>query len=140
MKKQLFFLMLLAGSMLAFTGCSKDDDDVKSGDIQGRWDLVSQNYKWYEGGKLDDQETDTYDIGESYIVFSGNKASTFEDGQLSFVETFSISGNKIIFTADGRTFESTIAWKSNDQVVITNRDDDEPNSYEIVESTYNRNK
>ncbi len=142
MKKQLLFLMLVTGSLLAFTGCSKDDDDVKSGDIQGRWDLATETDKVYVNGKIVESETDVdnYNVGERYILFSGNKASTYEDGMLDFEETFTISGDKIIFKYENETFECNIKWNNNNQVVITQRDDDGPNYYEITESIYNRNK
>lgn len=139
MKKQLLFLMLIAGCMLAFTGCKKDDE-VKAGDLQGRWDLVSENYKLYVNGQVRDQDNDEYEIGESYIIFDGNTASTYDNGDLDFVETFTISGDKLIFTFEGETHEVTVKWNNNDQVVITDRDDDGENTYEISESVYNRHK
>lgn len=133
MKKQLFFLMLITGCILAFTGCKKDDDDEKVGSLIGRWDLISENYKYYVNGKVEDEESDTYTVGEKYLVLTATEYSgTVGNG------TYVLSGNTLTITDNEHTTSATITWKNKNEFVLTDRDDDGPNEYEITESTYVR--
>ncbi|GEM_PF-1174262 len=103
MKKHFLFFMLLAGSMIAFTGCKKDDKDEAS--IEGKWQLTKYVDYEYENGKLVD--TDEEDASNSeWIVtlnISGGKWSTTEtNGTQEYTSqgTFVRSGNTVTVKED----------------------------------------
>jgi len=115
MKKQLFFLMLIAGCMLAFTGCSKDDDDAS---IEGRWNAKSEIGKYSVNG-VEEIDEDTYAPGEYEIAFNDGKFVEYYEGEVDDEGSYSVSGDKLTYDyGDGDKEVVTIKTLNSNTLVL----------------------
>ncbi|MBB5397385.1 MULTISPECIES: lipocalin family protein [unclassified Mucilaginibacter] len=120
MKKLLLIALLLVGSSVAFTGCSKKTDDggdqpssVSKNKLVGKWLYV----KFVEGG-----DTETFNDGE-YFEFKAD--GTAYDSVDDDYAQWSVSGNKITFIVDGEPNIATVEKLTGSELVMSSNDDGE---------------
>lgn len=102
-------------------GCKKDNDlsDNPSDRIQGRWDLTKEYNLDKKNGIKTNEGTDTFAVGDFYIVFSGNTVKVYDGGQLDDEGSFIINSDEIILDFGGGDIaKSPISWTSNSEFVI----------------------
>lgn len=95
MKRNLLFLILLASSILVFTGCEKDD---KGSAIDGTWHLQKDIDKYYVNGVIQSDETTSYAKGDYSITFSEGKFTSLDNGDDDGSGTFVYANNTLILT------------------------------------------
>ena len=144
MKKQLLLLMLFAGSLLAFTGCKKDDD----ASIEGSWKLAKYESKYYENNELIDEESE--DVSNSNwvvtLVISGNKWTAKEtNGEQTYTSTgtYVLSGNKLTVNEDDDSEDDvyTVQTLTDNSLVLYSEDievEDGVTGKEVYVETYVR--
>lgn len=123
MKKTLLILFVAVASL---TACKKED---KKNELTGRWDLTKDNYTETSNGKTVGG-TETYNIGETYIVFTDSNYELYYDNKLEESGTFSVTENSISFTSsegESDLGSSTFHWNSETEFVI---------NFERIESLY----
>ncbi|MNK08696.1 hypothetical protein D3C87_266390 [compost metagenome] len=118
MKKALLILFVAVASL---TACKKDKSDTEK--LEGRWNLTKEYSVYTVNGAKVDEDTETYAVGEFYIVFDGNNYQVFEDGDLDDSGTFTISDNVItINSKDGGSDTNNIRWNSNNEFVLVDEE------------------
>jgi len=113
MKKLLLITLLLIGSTVAFTGCSKKNDDggassgsVSKSKLVGKWLYV----KWVEDG-----DTETFTNGE---YFQLNDNGTAYDSMDDDNAQWSLAGDKITFVHSNGTNTATVQKLTNTELVL----------------------
>ena len=119
MKKLLLITLLLIGSSVAFTGCSKksDDDSSSSGSVSksklvGKWLYV----KFVENG-----DTENFTDGE-YLQF--NADGTAYDSMDDDNAQWSLSGNKLTIISNNQTNVATVEKVTSSELVLSTTDAD----------------
>lgn len=116
MKKALLMLFVAVASL---TACKKD----KEGKLEGRWDLMKEYYVETLNGTKTHEDTDTYKVGDLYIVFSGNTYKVYEDGDFEDEGTFTANENSITLKdKDDDSETMQLRWNSKDEFVTTSED------------------
>lgn len=106
-------------SLLAFTGCSKKNDDgsdptsVSKSKLVGKWLYV----KFVENG-----DTETFNNGE---YFQLNEDGTAYDSMDDDNAQWSVSGNKITFIVDGEPNIATVEKLTSSELVMSTNDEGE---------------
>lgn len=121
MKKLLLITLLLIGSSVAFTGCSKKSDDdggsssgsVSKSKLVGKWLYV----KFVENGN-----TETFTDGE---YFQLNADGTAYDSMDDDNAQWTLSGNKITFIVDGDPNVATVEKLTSSELVMSTNDEGE---------------
>jgi hypothetical protein len=118
MKKLLLITLLLIGSSVAFTGCSKKSDDegsssgsVTKSKLVGKWLYV----KFVENG-----DTETFTDGE---YFQLNADGTAYDSMDDDNAQWSVSGDKITFIVDGDPHVATVEKLTGSEFVMSTNED-----------------
>lgn len=103
-------LLILVVAVTVLTSCKKDPEDK----LKGRWDLTKDYYVETLNGTITDEDTDTYAIGDLYLVFDGNTVKTYKNGDLQETSTYTATNNSI--TVDGETY--ALRWNSKSEFVL----------------------
>jgi hypothetical protein len=127
--------VLLASAMLAFVvGCpeSDDDDDLAGGDIRGTWNYDGAKMK---GGPLNTTINVTTAIARTLELWSnatatgasstsGTLSGTYytNSGSGAFAGTWSVSGNQLTVTYEGRTRVFTFGVEGNKLTIVGEED------------------
>ncbi len=122
MKKTLLILLVAVASL---TACKKD----KKNELVGRWDLNKENYTETSNGKTV-EGSDTYNLGETYFVFTGSNYELYYDNELEESGTFSVTENSLSFTNSKGASDFgnvTFHWNSETEFVL---------NFERIESVY----
>ncbi|SOD17419.1 hypothetical protein [Pedobacter xixiisoli] len=118
MKKALLILFVAVASL---TACKKDPEDK----LQGRWNLTKAYFVESTNGTKTSEHNETYEKGDLYVVFDGNKISVYEDGELDDNGTFTATGNSItIKSNNGEEETNQLRWNSKKEFVITSEGTD----------------
>ena len=102
--KKIYLLAALLMGMCAFTACS-DDDDEKTNDLLGTWELQYECFINSEGKVTDEA---TYEEGEDIYIFENNgkgiwesKVEVEEPEKIPFTYTYENNKLTIIIEYDG---------------------------------------
>lgn len=116
MKKTLMILFVAVASL---TACKKDSEDK----LKGRWDLVKEYYVETLNGTKTGEDTDTYNEGDLYVVFSGNNYKVYDHGDLEDEGTFTANDNSITLKdSDGDEETLQLRWNSKNEFVMISED------------------
>lgn len=119
MKKLLFITLLLIGSTVAFTGCSKKNDDGSSSGSISKSKLVG---KWLYVKFVENGDTETFEDGEYLQLNADGTAFDAMDGDNA---QWSLSGNKITFIVDGKPNIATVEKLTSSELVMSTNDEGE---------------
>lgn len=102
-------------AVISLAACKKDPEDK----LKGRWDVVKDyNVETIDGVK-GSEDTNTYKVGELYVVFDNNQYKTYDDGALEDSGTFSATNDSITLTnTDGETETMSLRWNSKSEIVF----------------------
>lgn len=117
MKKTLRFFALMLGlvSMVMFSSCKKDNEDL----IVGKWNVTTIS----QGS----QAMQLSSMGMTMVFEFTKDGKLFEDVTMNFMGetmtdrqegTYSVDGDKLLMTADGETEEATIQSLDKKELVI----------------------
>lgn len=118
MKKLLIITLLLIGSAMAFTGCSKKNDDGSSSGSVSKSKLVG---KWLYVKFVENGDTENFTNGE---YFQLNEDGTAYDSLDDDNAQWSLSGNKITFVVDGDPNIATVEKLTSSELVMSTTDAD----------------
>lgn len=120
MKKLLLIALLLIGSSVAFTGCSKKNDDgsPSSGSVS-KAKLIG---KWLYVKFIEDGYTENFTDGE---YFQLNEDGTAYDSMDDDYAQWSLSGSKITFTVEGKSYVATVEKLTGSEFVMSTNDNGE---------------
>lgn len=118
MKKLLIITLLLIGNAMAFTGCSKKNDDGSSSGSVSKSKLVG---KWLYVKFVENGDTETFEDGEYFQFNADGTAYDTMDGDNA---QWSLSGNKITFIVDGKPNVATVQKLTSSELVLFYQDAD----------------
>jgi hypothetical protein len=118
MKKLLLITLLLIGSSVAFTGCSKKSDDGSSSGSVSKSKLVG---KWLYVKFVEDGDTENFTDGE-YLQF--NEDGTAYDSMDDDNGQWSLSGNKLTIISNNQTNVATVEKLTSSELVLSTTDAD----------------
>jgi hypothetical protein len=118
MKKLLLITLLLIGSSVAFTGCSKKSDDGSSSGSVAKSKLVG---KWLYVKFVEDGDTENFTDGE-YLQF--NEDGTAYDSMDDDNGQWSLSGNKLTIISNNQTNVATVEKLTSSELVLSTTDAD----------------
>ncbi|MDR1169518.1 MAG: hypothetical protein LBK97_01625 [Prevotellaceae bacterium] len=116
MKRFAFLLKsaFLAGIFaLTFAGCSKDEDESSSSELNGMWVFRESNILFYNNGEVFNiKETDPSLLEEMnsgysglFFIFSDGRWYGGVDGQTYSTDAYTVSGDIITIKEDSDTFD-----------------------------------
>lgn len=113
-------LFLIAAFALSFVACSKDDDGLSSNDLVGKWSI----YEFEENGEVEPADLDTE---LCYWEFKSGGNCEEYDYYMNRTSkgTFSLEGDVVTVTYDGKSSGVTVLEMHKDRVVVEMEDDGE---------------
>lgn len=120
MKKLLLITLLIIGSSVAFTGCSKKSDD-DGGASSGSVTKAKLVGKWLYVKFVEDGDTENFTNGE---YFQLNEDGTAYDSMDDDNAQWTLSGNKITFIVDGDPHVATVEKLTGSELVFSTTDED----------------
>src|SRR5690606_28927784 len=118
-------LLVLFVAVITLNACKKDNEDSSEGKLQGRWDTTKEYYLEKKNGVKIDESSDTFEIGDEYIVFEGNNYVSYDNGVADEKGTFKATQNSLTMTTqDLETNTYGIKWISKTEFIV------------IIEDTY----
>ena len=91
---------LIAGGLMIFatSSCSKDEMNIKN--IEGKWQLTSENYKKYEAGKIEYENSGTStDFGLNFKSDGTGQMIRYSERESETIQiTWVIMGEKLMLT------------------------------------------
>ncbi len=129
-------LLYLAGLVLAlglFSSCNKDDDNGGTkGSIIGSWHVQKMSVKYYENGKLVEEEEEYLDADDQ-MIWTFNEDGTIEArmGDMYERENYSVKGSTLTIIIDEEESVEYIIHSvtSNELVIKTIEEGYEDGSY-----------
>lgn len=123
MKKTGLLLFAFAAMVIAFSGCSKDDDDKF--DIVGTWNIDKAEV--YMGDMLIDA-----DVDDGTVTFNSNGTGSATDSDGTDTFNWSLSGNKLTISDDEETTVMTLTTMEKNLMVAEFEETFEEITFKIV--------
>ena len=101
--KHTYKLLLVLVAITFIVACKKSGSSPSS-PIVGKWTIVSDTIRLYQGGSLSDVSPDSL-IGTNFIQFNSNGTGSETESDISSTFKWSISGSTLTVINDAQTIE-----------------------------------
>jgi len=110
MKKFIPKLLLLSGVAIALAACSKKDSAKSSGDLVGKWSVVSDTTRLYDNNnKLVETDVNTDIKPTDYVQFNENLTGSEQEYGFHVTFTYKLNGSTLSLVYTGSNVPGAIA-------------------------------